>query len=506
VIINQRNFTGVAVVGAALCLVLLGLRLASAISFAGPLQLVTSGAEYESLFGIWKQTQGLPVYNDRFEAPYNAVMYNWALYKVYGTVSGMVLKTLSLGDAWLPTVGRLFSLLGVAVGTAAAYMAFAKALEARDGTLKILAGAFAVFVMAGPLMGFFSITVTSDIWALTLEVLAAVLFMTLYPGGRWRAVVVAAVLAYLAWSFKQTSIYTSGAIGLFLLLRRDWGPMFIFSGLMIGAWSATLLLGDPQYVFNILLGDYPLVYSIKRLARNLGNFAVKSGPSLFLLTALAVAVLPSRPRRQAMWRKDWVVFGLSGSLTTTLVSIPISSQSGGAENYYFSLSFFLSFLALAALSELLCPEGPAPNTALRPVMAAGALGWGTLIAALVLVLTGFTGVIDVRGQHTAYMGKKACIEGLPQPLFVYDSYLSLPWMTPGAEPYVLSYAYERDRARGKEFEHGGIGGLVGKRHFAAIIMRQGVSLDKLDGTTLAGYTAQARTCAGMTIFLRDDGN
>ena len=104
------------------------------------------------------------------------------------------------------------------------------------------------------------------------------------------------------------------------------------------------------------------------------------------------------------------------------------------------------------------------------------------------------------------MQKNACIEGLPQPLFVYDSYLSLPWMAPGAEPYVLSYVYDLDRALGRNFEHGGIGGLVEDRHFAAIVMRQEVPLDRLDGAPLVGYTARPGTCAGMTIFLKDGGD
>jgi len=497
-IINQRIFIGTAIVGAALCLVLLGLRMTSAVSFVEPLQLVTSGAEYESLFGVWKQTQGTPVYNDRFNSPFNGVMYNWALYKVYGTVTGAVLKLFSLSDAWLPTVGRMFSFLAVLVGTAAAYVAFTKALATKEAGLKLLAGAFAVFVMAGPLMGFWAFTVAADLWALALEVVACVVFMSLYATGRWKAVIAAAVFAYLAWSFKQTAVYAPGAIGLFLLLRRDWGPMFLFSGLMIGAWSVTLLLGDPQYIYNILLGDYPLAYSVKRMARNLANFAVKSGPSLFLLAALAVAILPSASRRKALCRNDWAVFGLSGTVVAASFSIPISSQSGGAENYYFSLSIFLCILALAALSELLHEGEPV----LKPVLAAATLGWGTLSVAIILVLSGAIGVIDIRAQHTAYMERKVCLDKLPRPLFVHDSYLSLPWMTPGSTPYVLSYAYDRDRAQGKEFEHGGIGGLVEQQSFAAIVMRRGTSLDTLDGAALNRYTAQPWTCGGLPVFLR----
>lgn len=495
---------GIAVVGATFCLALMAARLTSAISFAEPLQLVTSGVEYESLFAVWKKIQGLAVYTSRFEPPFSMALYNWAFYDFYGLAAGAALRLFSLGDAWLPTVARLVTLVATAAGTAATYVVFARALEARDGTAKLLAAAFAVFVMTGPLVGFWAMTLASDIMALTLEISAVAIFMALYPAQRWRAVILAATAAYLAWSFKQSAVYASGTIGLFLLLRREWGPMFLFAGLMAGAWTATLLLGQPQYVKNVLFADYTLFYSIQRLARNLGNLVVKSGPSLFLLAALAVAVLRSGTLRRALWRNDRVVLGLAGCLTTSLVAIPISSQSGGAENYYFALSFFLSLLALAGLCETMRAGGPVPGTALRPVLAAGAFGWGTLILSLILVFSGVTGVIDVRHQQEGLMKKKACLAGLPAPLFVHDPYLSLPWMVPNAVPFVLSYTYFRDRDAGKKFKDDGIGGLVRKRQFATIALAPGMPPDKLDGAPLDGYVARPETCAGMTILLRRD--
>lgn len=38
----------------------------------------------ESLFAIWKYVHGLAVYNDRYQPPYNAAMYNWLFYESYG--------------------------------------------------------------------------------------------------------------------------------------------------------------------------------------------------------------------------------------------------------------------------------------------------------------------------------------------------------------------------------------------------------------------------------------
>ena len=41
-------------------------------------------------------------------------------------------------------------------------------------------------------------------------------------------------------------------------------------------------------------------------------------------------------------------------------------------------------------------------------------------------------------------------------------------MTPGNESYVLSYVYEAERALGRPFEQGGIGGMIEAGRFSAI--------------------------------------
>ena len=502
-----RRFAVAAYLGAASCLVLLGVRIYFAMSFSEPMQGHTTGDEFSQFYAIWRHIQGQPVYTDRLSPPFYSAIYNWLFYESYGIFTAAAQRLLSLQDAWIPTIGRIFSLLAMVFAAGAAHIAYLKAAGEKGKSLTWICFAFAVFIVAGPLVGYWNITVRSDLWARTFEIAAIAAFLVLYPRRRWSALLVFIVFAYLAWAFKQGSVFPAGAVGLFLLARRDWRALAVLSILLPAAWAATLALGEPQYVSNVLLNELPLFFNFERMVRNLANFAVKSGPILFYLAALAAAAIAFAESIKEMWRSDAFVIGLGGALCAAVISIPGSALSGGAENYFYALSFFMGLMTTASLPMVL-ERGGAPA---RWVLSAGAIGWGTLIASVLLVLGGVTGVVDLRPQNAGYMAAKRCLDTLPRPLFVNNPYLSLPWMTPGATPYVLFYNYQDDLKVGHVFKDGGIGGLIEKGAFAAIAIGRAKGApapDRLDWGPLAGYTlapadypSNAR-CPQFHIFLR----
>ena len=71
---SQKFLLSSAAVGVLLCLILMAMRVSSVVSFSEPIHLQTSGAEYESLYAIWREVQGLAVYTDRYQA-YDSLMF-----------------------------------------------------------------------------------------------------------------------------------------------------------------------------------------------------------------------------------------------------------------------------------------------------------------------------------------------------------------------------------------------------------------------------------------------
>ena len=491
-----------AVLGALLSLLLMAARASSAISFAVPLQLITSGDEQSSLFAVWKASHGLPIYVDRLAPPFAHAFFNWLFYQSYGGVAAAVRAALGLDDAWLPTVGRLFTLVGVAAAAGLAYLAFERALRPSTGERPplrtLLAGCLAVYVAAGPLVGFWGLTVRPDVWSLALETAAVAIFLALYPARRLPAVLGAAAAAYLAWSFKQTAVFAAAGIGLFLLLRRDWPMLAALVATMVAAWAITLLLGGSRYAAAIFFVGVPLEYSAAHTARIAVNFAVKALPALLMATAVLAALTTGKTAWIRLWASDAFLLGACGLFAAALLVVPSTTQTAGSENYYFPLNFFLSLAGAAGLA-IAFEERPREAARLSAFVAAG---WIGLAAAVAAVFAGMAGVIDVRGQHANHMALKRCLDGLPRPLFVYDRYLSLPWMTPGNEPFVLSYVYETERARGRPFVDGGIGGMIEAGRFQAVAIPGTEPVSSLDHASLANYGPGPRRCAGMTVLYK----
>ena len=109
-------------------LALMAARADFAISFSEPLLTVTSGAQYETDFSLWKYVNGIPVYTDLYAIPFSGSWYNWLFYAGYGEIFNAARSLFSLEDAWLPTVARLVSLTSALAGALITYRLFVRGL------------------------------------------------------------------------------------------------------------------------------------------------------------------------------------------------------------------------------------------------------------------------------------------------------------------------------------------------------------------------------------------
>lgn len=492
-----RMLTLSVLLGIAFFVCLAVVRLYFAISFTTPLQIQTSGAEFESLFVVWKYVQGLTVYNDRYQPPYNAAMYNWLFYESYGFFTKIAMSVLDLRDAWLPTAARFLTLFAVATVATGAYLAFVKA-SAAIGAARLVAAAFALLLAAGPLIGFWMFTVRPDVWALAFEIAAAAWFIHKYPDRRWSAVFGAALFAYLAWSFKQSSVSFLLSVGFFLLLRMAWRDLAAMIAIMLAAFGLTFALGEPQYVRNILFSGYPLEFSLERGLYNITISGIKMTPLVMLMLAAMIYRFRTAGAWGEVWRDDIKLFSLVAALVSGSFAVAISFQVGGAENYFFAFSFYLALAGFALM--------PVFERWTKIDVLLGSAGWLLLASAVAAVLIGRVGLMDLRPHHNDTMALKNCVDPLQRPLYVEHPYVSLPWMSDDRTYFVLSYVYEKERRAGHDFVKGGIGGYIARGDLKSLVLIGNSAPQTYDGAPLDKYEHQPSTCPGYVVMVRKDTN
>lgn len=491
-----------AVLAVAGAVVLFGLRFASAISFSEAIQLTTSGSEEESIFVIWNFLHGGAIYLNRLEIPFAATAYNWLFYVSYALVAKAALTAFALGDEWLPTVTRLTTFAGAVWLGFIAFLTARVVMPPRNIAENLLAATIAGYVAFGPLNGYWDITTRPDVWAIALEVTGTFVFLRWMNSRRLGYLLAVGAIAFLAWSFKQTAVGFLCAVGGGLLLRGRWRDL---AALVIGmaiAFGGTMLIGGERYTKAVLVIGWNPDADLAHALWIVGNVVTKTMPGFAAALGGVVWIVAGRRVRYA-WRDDRILFGALAVLSGLVMNASLATHPGAAENYYFWLHWGVVVFAMATLR--MTRDDDARGTA-TVVPLAWIAGWVALFVAVGVVILGYHGTRGLRPMHRYYMDSKACLDQLPRPLYVNRPYLSLPWMTPGSTPFVVSWYYYFDRRNGQPFEDGGIRGLVAAGKLATVVVTRVMkteAIDGLDADSLPGYTrVEPPKCDGFKVFVR----
>jgi len=476
------------------------LRVSSAISLQEPLHLVTSGWEQQPLMGLWLWANGLPIFNDYFKLPYYSAHYNWLFYGFYGEVIlGVLSRTTSAPFDWLPTIARLTTLAAlpfIAWLTYRNFISLCKTYKPMDGFIHILCVLFALHIAVGPLIGFWAITARPDVWALTFEVAALVIFWNKGKRSFW-PLIAAAACAYLAWALKHNSVIPPITIVLFAIISRRYLDAALFSGILVSAYSITFLVASEHYLPSLMQAKLPFLPETG--VRNFVNFAQKSAPQFVgLLGLVGVCILKPSIIKQLLRIPTFQFVGILVCVCF-FISIPASTKEGAAENYYFLASFAMA--ALTVLSLHVVPHiTKDERVSLFPVTAI-TIGWGLHSLALVGLLSGTFGVLSVSSTHDSYKSAQKCMALLPRPIHSSEMYLQLPWMNPSSLLTFTTYNYPLHQSvENSPYERSGVGGLVREKAFASLFL--GGPVEALDGAPLIGYERQPTPCAGRTVYHR----
>lgn len=478
------------------------MRLMLNVSFLEPLQLVTSGYEEDSLYAIWKYIHGKDVYTITTDIPFTFSNFNWLYYDFYGVISGLVMGGVGLADPWLPTVTRMITLIGAIIGAWVSYRIMAALRDVKtehEHTIDIVAIGLILLVFFGPLPGFWTITTRPDIWTTALDAVLILGFLRLYTHSAINAALWALVLGYITWSFKSVDVTAAASVGVFFLWRREWGAAFILAVGTLSLWMVTYLLGSEAYQFSMLGAHQGIVFTFEQGIRNLVNLAVKAFPILLPVLAIIIYTLTQKAFRERI-KADWrIQFLIIASVCTYAISIFGSFKFGGAENYFFTPMLILSFLVYWVWRQLLS-NGMFSKSVIRSFSFALVLGWALTGAASASVIAGINGVTSNRHMHSMVTQMQPCLQALPKPVFVKDLTLSLPWITPADESFILSFYYYSDRAAGRVFEAGGIGGMIKDGFFNALVFE--IPLPGFDGASFDGYEIREERCGDWIVYLK----
>lgn len=474
------------------------IRLMSNVSIAEPLQLQTSGFEQESLYAIWKYINGRDVYSLTTDIPYTFSNFNWLYYIFYGVLTGSILDLFELSDVWLPTITRLITVAGAMTGVLIAYKTMAWLSNDRaTRNLDVLALGLAMLAFFGPLAGFWALTTRPDIWTTVIEAALIFGFIRLYPAFPAKAAFLVMVLGYVAWAFKTVDITAAGSVGLFLLWRREWVSASILAIGTLASWTVTYALGTDAYQFSMLGAHQEIAFAIDQGVRNLANFAIKMLPVLLPAIVFLGFVIQARSLRKRI-AEDWQLqFLLIMTFCSLGVSVLGSFKVGGAENYFFTPSLILALL-IHKIYRLFSTSTLMPEGGLKVYAFGIVLGWSLTGAAIISVIAGVNGVTSQRAMHDRVVMMQSCLATLPQPIFVNDMNLSLPWITPSDQHFLLSFYYHVDRSGGREFEADGIGGLIKAGYFESLVFEG--PLDAFDGASLDRYNLQPTSCGGWSVY------
>lgn len=462
---------------ALLTLVMMVIRL---ITCRDELILVTGGAGGVSVYPLWKLIHDFPLYEAPTEGTFTFTLYNFFFYHLYG----LILGALGADDGRIIVYGRWIT-LAFAVAGAVFQAGLVRTLlpGALSRSQAVALGSLVTVAWLGwDTVWWYSTTVRPDVPSMTLVTAALLLSVRSLQRECTRTMIVAALVFYLAWSFKQTSVWTLTAVTLYCLGTKRWRLAAVLCVICIGLFVATLVVGGHDYRANVLHGPTVNRWFPKIMLRNIAMVGFKSW--FFVLFALWPL---------AWLRRLYVAPGTAHESTAPIGVIKLAlvvsfltcavtgGKSGSSLNHFFEPLFHAITLAVVILLSFVARprEGRPLLAKLAPPL------WALVVLGLLVHLlvpagvssTEFLFADSVRSHRQAAARRHVLVEHIqqvPKPLFFDEEVLGQPWhATDGKHPAtVIDHVFYKGAKRKGLLAGGGVGKLIEDGHYRAVITKQ----------------------------------
>jgi hypothetical protein len=443
-------------------LILFLVRIYYAFSFVTPYMLSTTGYEWESMLSIWNFIHHQAVYTDPHRIPFTVSYYNWGYYYFYGSITQVCLHLLHLNDIWIPTVGRFISLGFTLIAGGIFWLASRDLIKQGLFARRPIALAWCLIATCSPLAGFWSISVRPDIGALAFEAAGLYVILCYLRKQNERLIILAALLFYAAWAFKQSSVTMLTGSVLALLLLKRWRAFFTLSVLWWLLVLVTLFVGGPVYRENILFSQQHIPSTVSLGLSNVLRAAEKN--PFFLLSAAVILAVSTRQFRLLASRPIEAALTLV-VLFSCCFALFTSCKYGANDNYCIP-TVWAAMLAFALMSERMSVLLKLVGLAVCSCL---------MVGAIALVPAGLTFSYSYRDQDITHRNVAAKLSLLSGPAFVSDGYSDLPWVQRFSPHFVIPDTYYFDQAAGIPLEDGGWEGLAGRGYFATLALDRAFS-------------------------------
>jgi hypothetical protein len=400
-------------------------------------EVLTSGCEEESLYAVWKYVYNLDLYQPNSKFPFTSSYFNANFYFFYGEICKFFILHLKINHSSLPIITRLISVaftLGILMIT---YKLF------RINNSKNESAFIAIILVLNPYLGFWSITCRPDIGATFFSIWALYNFQKFNYKINYTVI----LLLVLAWSFKQSFIFTALYIFLFHGIKNiNFIKIVIFTLLIVSTIATSIYFYGNNYIDSIFLGQKNQGLDFHAGLKNLLLFFIKASPLIIITVVL----------------KTWKNYSLLLS-TIFILTFILTCKDGASDNYY--LEFY--FIIIAIISTNKKGQLEPYNFYLIPQI--------FILLALLLGIKGnlkpekfidheLTSLFNGRGEKSAVLNHPA---------------LNLPWIIHGPIEniyHVKSFTYDIDFSKSK-FDYGGIYGTLNNNIYKRIFLKRADSAE-----------------------------
>lgn len=450
---------------------------------AGPLAM-TTGFEEFCLYNIWKAAHGFPVYEWPQRDTYLLSFYNFGFYRVYAAWT----KLWHADGPQMVACVRWLSLVFTALGCGVQAHLLRRMLPHRSRRIDLALWAFSFLVWFGTSFNAWTtLSARPDVPAVALTLCGFAVALHARESGRGGQWLVASLLFFAGWSFKQSMVWTLAGTVLFSLwTRAGWGALARLVGPFSLLVVLTLVAGGEAYRYN--LTEVPRIFAwLPAQSLKLLGQAVALNLFFFLCAALgwrelgasAKSLVPPRTLADPATLRWWAVACVA--VPPLVMGTLQLALRGSATNNVLEGFILVTLLGTAVWLRHL--EAPGDHRI---------VSLGMVCLALMIPLPGFQLVRAAQGAtYTTVAGVSLgnltkltarqlaqrerfgrWLQTLPKPLWTRDAAFEMPWFaTDGRYPaFVLNHQFEAD-ARAKGVLVGdGFAEWIKRRHFACLLL------------------------------------